>query len=698
MRLSSAILLLIALQAQPQQSPTFRSGVQIVEVDVRVFDKDGRFVADLTADDFELVEEGTTQKIESVLLVGASSGDSGSRIGHPGSDRIPVPGPWTADRQTWIFLFDLNHLTPGGGFDRARKAVEDFLRDKWKEGDLAGVVAGSKMVNNRLTSVRDELVKAVKSIKPLVETRNRLNELTREWPKILNEDEALQIAQDEGRGAALERAVRRACAEEPDLCKPVPPDLQIMEKARRFVQENQRATMETLSAVNALAAGLAKMPGPKTIVLLSDGFITERLETTLQTIVGQTTRAGARIYAIDVRGLNRGRTAADLEQGVVVDEFGPVTRFDRNEDGPTSLSVDTGGLMIRNENNIGRALDRIAQDSGRYYVLAYAPVNATFDGKFRQIDVRVKRPGVRIRARRGYLALEPSRMLLPKAVTDAGAKSPGLRTGTNVGAENPDLRTETKATEPPPIEPEVPATTATGVVVARASDPKTTRLRPDADKVVEALAAFSKEKATAAANKGWDAYQRGDVESAVTLLGQAAAEPDARPWVLYALGLSQSALGRHEDAAPSWERVRQGAPDFAPVYSDLADTYLQLSEPSKALAVLRDGETRWPADTDILNAIGVVHARRGALDEAIVSFKKAAAAAPSDPTAYFNLGKAHELRYARSQRYVESLRTWVSSDEIRRQAEHYYQQCIKLGGPYALEAADAISRLAWSKR
>jgi Ca-activated chloride channel homolog len=74
-------------------------------------------------------------------------------------------------------------------------------------------------------------------------------------------------------------------------------------------------------------------------------------------------------------------------------------------------------MMIRNENNIGRALDTIAADTGQYYVLAYQPANANFDGKYRPIEVRVKRPGVNVRARRGYLALEPTKMLLPQPIT-----------------------------------------------------------------------------------------------------------------------------------------------------------------------------------------------------------------------------------------------------------------------------------------
>lgn len=485
------------------------------------------------------------------------------------------------------------------------------------------------------------------------------------------------------------------------MCKQAPPDLELQEKSRRFVQDDQRATMETMSALNALANGLAKMPGPKTVVLLSDGFIVERLETTLQNVVGQVTRAGARVYAIDVRGLNRGLRGADIEQATYVDDYGPVNRVDRTEDGPTSLSVDTGGLMIRNENNIGRALDRIAQDSGRYYVLAYAPQNTTFDGKFRKIEVRVKRPDVRVRARRGYLALEPSRMLIPSAVagrTETHATGYG-ETPRRSAPEFP-AREGGRGSDPTvPTASEPPATTATGVVVAAPpSDVKTTRLRPNADAVVEALAALSKEKADAAANKGWDAYQRGDLEAASTLLAGAAANEDAKPWVIYALGLSQAALGRHADAAASWERVRRGAPDFPPVYGDLADIYLQLAEPSKALAVLRDAEKRWPADIEFLNAIGVVQARRGALDEALASFKKASELQPQDAMTLFNLAKTYELRYVRSMRYVDSQRAWVSSEEDRKQAEAHYQRCVALGGPYARQAEEALSRLAWAKK
>jgi tetratricopeptide (TPR) repeat protein len=232
------------------------------------------------------------------------------------------------------------------------------------------------------------------------------------------------------------------------------------------------------------------------------------------------------------------------------------------------------------------------------------------------------------------------------------------------------------------------------------------RLRPDAGKQVEALAKGTTTSAgepalsgvEGLAKRGWEAYQRGDVESALTAFIEAADRPDVRPWVLYALGLSHAALARPADAAAAWERVRAAAPEFEAVYIDLADAYLQMAEASKALAVLREAEQRWPADTEVLNAIGVIHVRRGALDEAVAIFARATEAAPDDALGHFNLAKTYEMRFVRGRRYVSSQRTWVSSDGDREKAQEGYQRVVKLGGPYAQEAADAISRLNWSKK
>jgi len=306
-----------AQQVSQQQRPTFKSGTQVVELDVRVFDKDGRFVTGLTAADFEIVEDGAAQKVQTFFYVD-DPGRASSVPSTPPSTATPSPeSPGQRPRQTWIFFFDLNHLTPGGGYDRARKAVEDFIRGRFQEGDVGGILAGDKMINNRLTSIRQELLDAVKQVKPLSDARSRSTELTREWPRLLDEEEAVRIARNERE--PLERAIGRACSEDPDACKAAPPDMQVRAKAQRLQQMIHLASGQTMTALNGLASGLARMPGPKTVVFLSDGFVIQDIETTLRTVVGQAGRAGARVYAIDVRGLNRGGNAGIIDQPRVED-------------------------------------------------------------------------------------------------------------------------------------------------------------------------------------------------------------------------------------------------------------------------------------------------------------------------------------------------------------------------------------------
>lgn len=413
---AASIALSVMLTAQ-QQTPTFQATTQLVQVDARVFDRDGRFVTDLTLDDFEIVEQGKAQPLQALYLVDATMGATTTAapvVSVRGANgEGPASGaPPTATRQTWIFVFDLNHLAAGGGFDRARAAVTTFLKEQFRDGDLGGVVAGSTMVNNRLTSVRAELADAAASVRPNNDHRQRMNTLMREWPRIRDESEALAIAS--GDREAIQRATLRAAADDPSAGQNA--DLMVRGKAEQFRTELLRSSLETLTALNGLATGLARLPGPKTVVLLSDGFVAQELETTLRSVVGQITRAGARVYAIDARGLNRGTNAAIGDQMLVDSPQSAPARFDIGEDSPNSLAVDTGGFFVRNQNNIGRALTTIAEDANRYYVIGYQPEGLTLDGQYRPIEVRVKRPNVTVRARRGYLALPSSQLLTPQPI------------------------------------------------------------------------------------------------------------------------------------------------------------------------------------------------------------------------------------------------------------------------------------------
>jgi VWFA-related protein len=140
------------------------------------------------------------------------------------------------------------------------------------------------------------------------------------------------------------------------------------------------------------------------------------MESDLRLAVGRAATAGAHFYTIDARGLNKGAGSQIIDQPLATSNFNSGPSFDMQADGTNSLAVDTGGFAIRNENNFMRALDQIQEDTATYYVVAYSASNTTFDGKYRAIGVKVSRPNVKVRARRGYLAVAPPQLLIPKLV------------------------------------------------------------------------------------------------------------------------------------------------------------------------------------------------------------------------------------------------------------------------------------------
>ena len=145
-------------------------------------------------------------------------------------------------------------------------------------------------------------------------------------------------------------------------------------------------------------------------------------------------------YAVDAHGLRAKSTTDNLrkelkvfaEERLVQNATG-VTRteqplrmsMERVEDmlqldsraGLARLSEDTGGFLVEGSNNSSSAFRRIDEDNQFHYLLTYAPKNSAFDGKFREIQVKVRRPGVQVFARKGYRALSCRRPAMPTTST-----------------------------------------------------------------------------------------------------------------------------------------------------------------------------------------------------------------------------------------------------------------------------------------
>ncbi len=682
----------VAAQQPSQEPPLFRTGASAVLVDAVVLDKNGRFVLDLTPQDFQLTEDGKPQPIDQLYLVRGKGAAGRDAAAPPAGAPFAPPPPSRPAPRVFIAVFDDDHLT-AGGFKRVQAAAAALFEKEFQSGDIGGVVVRGEMMNKRLTSDREELRKAVNDVKPSSKSASKLFEL-REWPSI-NDAEAFQIAKNGLRNdEVLDQAVRRACADDPDACKRVSPDATIYEKAKRMTAEMQTSSDQTLRMLAALMNGLERIEGRKSILLLSEGFIADESWPIVQQTVGAAARANARIYSLDARGLDRGRQP--------IGNFAPhddtlgnlLTSFDIGADSINSLAVDTGGFVVKNTNLFDQVIGQIAAEAGTYYVLGYQSASKS-DGKFHKVGVKVNRPGVTVRARRGFIATATP---LPTITEAARAERPAG------GSPVPAAAAESADTAPPPT-PGLAAeatiapagTLAPGQARKNALENMKSLVSSDANAAApgKAVIATPAGDAQQEATAGWEAYRRGDLASARTALTAAASASSARPWVHYALGQTSYALRDFTQAIASWERVRATTPEFEPVYFDLVDGYLQSRDPDKATRVLRAAAERWPKDHEVFSALGVVQMSRGAIDDAVRSFQQAIALAPNEPIGYFNLAKSLEIRFSKSRRYVVQTRTWVSNDTDRTNAIANYQRYLEFGGPFENSARDGLSRLGW---
>ncbi len=388
--------LAVSGRQQDSQEPTFRSTTTLVQVDVILLDKRGNFVPGLRAEDVTLFEDGKPQQIQQFYMV--THGSTGASAGSRGAPAVEEERA----QRVFIILFDESHLA-NDSLMRVRHAAEEFIREHIGPGDFAGVFANGAMFRGRLTTSKTELVAGVQSVRPAFENRQALLAPFREFPRIPSEIDAVRIA--EGARQVADRLAQDACREEPMLCE-IDGGLGQVEnliekKSRHYVRQARVLTATTIQNIQHVTSRLSRIPGRKTVVLLSEGFFIEDSRPLLKTVAAQAARGGTTIYSIDGRGLIHGMagTADALQIGM-----GRSTSFDTGEDGPVILTAGTGGLSIRNIDDISYAFDLIERDTSSYYVIGYQPTNAKLDNKFRQIEVRARIADVSVRARRGYIA------------------------------------------------------------------------------------------------------------------------------------------------------------------------------------------------------------------------------------------------------------------------------------------------------
>jgi hypothetical protein len=143
-------------------------------------------------------------------------------------------------------------------------------------------------------------------------------------------------------------------------------------------------------------------------------------------------RSNTAIYSLDPRGLAVNEFDINEAVGMRQDQ----DQLRATQDSLRTLAENTDGRAIVNRNDLGKGLQQLVKDSSAYYLLGYNSTPAPTDGKFHEIKVRVKRPGIQVRARKGYWALsatETARVTAPPKPGPPPAVSRAMATIADTG-------------------------------------------------------------------------------------------------------------------------------------------------------------------------------------------------------------------------------------------------------------------------
>jgi VWFA-related protein len=183
----------------------------------------------------------------------------------------------------------------------------------------------------------------------------------------------------------------------------------VQARAGEVYSRNTLRDQQALGIIDRSLEALAGSPGRKSLVLVSAGIIQDSRLDAYRRVVSGSRRANAAVYFLDVRGLVAATSGLRADFGPSLDLVDRSTgagldeRRDQSE-GSEALALDTGGFVVRDDNDLVAGLERIGREARSYYLVGYAPTNTATDGRFRRIEVKVARADVKVRARRGYYA------------------------------------------------------------------------------------------------------------------------------------------------------------------------------------------------------------------------------------------------------------------------------------------------------
>jgi len=418
----------VSQRPDPQMPPiTFRAEVNYVEVDAVVADVQGKFVRDLRREDFTITEDGKPQEVSAFALVDIPVTRAERPLFTPGLIEPDVQNNLrTPDGRLYVLLLDDIH-TDATRSMRVRRAARQFIERNLGANDLAAVLStgGRSDGSQDFTNSQARLLEAIDKF-----MGHKLRSAT------LNKIDSY----NNSRGSGLD-------AQWAD-----PEQAQRLHYARNM-----------LSTIRSLSDYLASIHGRrKAVVLISEGVDFNIWDTLspnaavatasdmnrrgdalflideTQEAIAAATRANVSLYTLDPRGLSTfGEDAIQmtalpaLDQAIVTGINGLADETRAAQDSLRVLADQTGGFAAINQNDFSDTFQRIVDENSSYYVLGYYPANDKRDGRFRKIEVRLARPGLTVKARKGYVAPRGGKAAAERKVDPSAGTSNQLREALN---------------------------------------------------------------------------------------------------------------------------------------------------------------------------------------------------------------------------------------------------------------------------
>ena len=386
------------VQAPAQQAPTFRSGVDLVTVDVTVLSRGGEPVVSLRAEDFTLLVDGAPRPIVSVRRVEASRALPPDAL-DARPDAAPAPAVDAAARRRFVLVVDRDHIYAGEG-QQVLQAAAKFV-DELPPGD--GVALWTLPDSSTALRFGEDREEIKRRLRRAVGTYRAVY-----GPWVVGRDEAIQTESPRGK-EVLAGIIARECNRQLPTCP-----AEVEAQARQVAMDARERADAAIAQLGPLVDALGSVEGPKHLVLVTGGPVTTNEN--IRDVAALGRRAGlarVTIHALQVQDPSY-RARTDQMRAMPAD-------IDQTASAAYMLAGTTGGLAITSASGeVG--FNRLEQELSASYVLVFETQPMDRDGKEHEIAVKVRDLGFGglVRARK-FFRVDPNAAARPAAPAATGA-------------------------------------------------------------------------------------------------------------------------------------------------------------------------------------------------------------------------------------------------------------------------------------